>query len=177
MEASTNQAVFQDVMVDIETLGNGSKAVITSIGAVLFNGDGLGHTFYSRVCPQSCVDVGLELDVSTIIWWLKQSDAARAEFQGASRPLQEVLADFAIFLPQGVRVWGNGATFDNVIVGNAYKACGLHQPWGFWNDRCYRTIKNQYPNVPIGRTGTHHHALEDAKSQALHLLLIGCPLL
>jgi exodeoxyribonuclease VIII len=44
--------------------------------------------------------------------------------------------------------------------------------WEFWKDRCYRTIKNCYPDVPFDRRGTHHNALDDARSQALHLIAI-----
>jgi exodeoxyribonuclease VIII len=37
-------------------------------------------------------------------------------------------------------MFGNGASFDNVILGEAYKRCGLKVPWNFWNDRCLRTL-------------------------------------
>lgn len=51
------------------------------------------------------------------------------------------------------------------------RAAGLEQPWAFWNDRCYRTLKAR-SELKIARTGTHHNALDDAKSQALHLITI-----
>ena len=66
-------------------------------------------------------------------------------------------------------VWGNGATFDNVILSNAYKAAGMEQPWKFWDDRCYRTVKGLLPDIKIERLGTHHNAVYDAMSQARHL--------
>lgn len=158
------------VMVDLETLGNGSNAVILSIGAVEFDPDTdtLGREFYVLVDPQSCVDAGLQVDVGTVVWWMKQSDQARSAFNRKGYPLDEALAHFTDWYPAGAPLWGNGATFDNVIMTNAYKACGMDQPWKFWDDRCYRTLKNLLPNITLDRKGTHHNALDDAKTQAVH---------
>jgi exodeoxyribonuclease VIII len=44
------------------------------------------------------------------------------------------------------------------------------QPWRHWNDRCYRTVKSLYPDVKLERVGTHHNAVDDAESQARHLI-------
>jgi exodeoxyribonuclease VIII len=164
---------MKNVMVDLETLGNGSNAVIISIGAVEFDETGLGREFYMRVDPQSCVDAGLKMDVSTVMWWMQQSDAARSAFKGPGAvPLDVALGEFSSWYPRGAALWGNGATFDNVILGNAYKALGGAQPWAYWADRCYRTLKNLYPHVKLDRNGTYHNALDDAKSQALHAIAI-----
>jgi exodeoxyribonuclease VIII len=75
---------------------------------------------------------------------------------------------FADWLPKNVLVWGNGASFDNAILAQCYRAVGMDFPWKFWNDRCYRTLKNLVLDVPFERTGTHHNALDDARSQAIH---------
>jgi len=69
-------------------------------------------------------------------------------------------------------VWGNGASFDNAILANAYHKTHLDLPWQYYNNRCYRTIKNCYPNIKLSRAGTLHKALDDAKSQAMHLIEI-----
>jgi len=71
---------------------------------------------------------------------------------------------------ENVRVWGNGAAFDNVILASAYRQANITQPWLFWNDRCYRTVKALSPAVTMQRNGTHHNALDDAESQARHLI-------
>lgn len=161
-------------MVDLETLGNGSHAVIISIGAVEFDPDTglIGRGFYETVDPQSCVDAGLKMDASTVMWWMQQDAAARAAFDRPGRHLNAVLLDFAIWFPEGADLWGNGATFDNVILGNAYRAVSFNRPWKFSNDRCYRTLKNLRPDIELVRTGTHHNALDDAKTQAQHAVRI-----
>lgn len=75
-------------------------------------------------------------------------------------------------MPKGVRVWGNGSDFDNVILRNAYAAIGSTYPWRYNDNMCYRTIKNLAPDVKMARQGVHHNALDDARSQALHLIAI-----
>ncbi len=164
---------MKDVMVDLETLGTGSTAVIIAIGAVEFCKDaGLGRSFYEVIDPQSCVDQGLKIDVSTVMWWMKQSDAARAAFDRPSRHLSAVLLDFATWFPDGAALWGNGTTFDNVILSNAYESARINRPWERWSDRCYRTLKNLRPEIKMDRAGTHHHACDDATAQALHAIRI-----
>ena len=164
-------------MLDLETLGTGNNAVIISIGAVLFDEDGISkNTFYLRVDPQSCVDVGMEMSVSTVMWWMKQSEEARAEFNKPSVSIEQALLSFRTWLVEhspnfGERkVWGNGVRFDNEILDNAYKKCKLETPWPYWGDACYRTLKNLFPEVKMERTGTFHNALDDARSQALHCI-------
>jgi len=160
-------------MLDIETMGNGSQAAIIAIGAAAFDLNGVHAKFYAQCSLESSVDAGLVMDPSTVIWWLKQSDQARAAFadNDAAPHLAIALSDFAQFCRDvGVdQVWGNGASFDNVVLGNAYKRNYLPIPWGR-ADRCYRTIKSLYPAVKLVRTGTHHNAVDDAESQAVHLI-------
>lgn len=174
-----SEVVVEEVMVDLETLGNGNKAVILSIGACKFFPEGQGvpddpsHRFEAFVDPQSCVDAGMQMDASTVLWWM---DPERAEARDvmianmeAAMPLSDALIHFAVWLGGDRPMWGNGATFDNVILRNAYKLAGLDCPWQFWNDRCYRTMKNRVPSVKMQRKGIHHSALADAVSQAEHL--------
>jgi hypothetical protein len=106
---------------------------------------------------------------------MKQSDAARAIYTNDKpKPkLPDVLAQLIDWYnSQDMPTWGNGSTFDNVILRNAFRACNYEPPWSYWNDRCYRTLKSQHPDVKMARTGTHHNAYDDAVSQANHLLQI-----
>lgn len=164
-------------MLDLETLGNKPGSVIVAIGAVKFGGGEILDSFYERVDAESCEAIGLQMDVSTVLWWMKQSDAARNEITQPGGKLSEVLMRFSSWLKDpDVEVWGNGASFDNVLLSDAYDRARLPRPWKYYNDRCYRTVKSLRPDVPLPRTGTHHNALDDAKSQALHLMQIQRPL-
>ena len=165
------------LMLDLETLGNSNNAVITQIGAVVFNTEnGIVDQFHIRIDPQSCVDAGLKMDVSTVLWWMKQSDAARAEFDKVQISLDAALKGFAEFCKRTIDkdsgVWGNGVSFDNVILSNAYKAVGQKQPWMYWQDRCYRTLKQLLKCIPAEEYGTAHNGLDDAIKQAHHLIKI-----
>lgn len=170
-----------DCMLDLETMGNGSNAAIIAIGAVKFNPGNrqIVDKFYSRVDLQSCMDAGMQVNASTIMWWLQQSEAARKEFTGTLPLLHTALVGFTAFMNKqtdqkemGNRVWGNGATFDNVILSNAYLALKMERPWSYRDDRCYRTIKALYPQVQLPKdTGLiGHRADHDAEFQAIHLM-------
>lgn len=165
------------IMIDIETMGTRPTAPIVSLGAVAFDADGVHRQFYRVVDLDSAVAAGAVIEPSTVLWWLTQSDEARiALTNDINEPLRDVLealADWVSGVPGGVSgVWGNGATFDNVLVAEAYKRLGMQVPWPFWKDRCYRTVKNMFPAVELVRERTHHHALADAETQALHLIEI-----
>ncbi len=163
----------QHVMVDLETLGTSSNAVIISLGAARFSVDGVSSTFYRRVDAQSCVDHGLVADVSTVMWWMQQGEDARAAFKQKGDTLPAVLQDFGLWVPKDACLWGNGATFDNVILSNAYKAVGQKTPWPYWGDRCYRTVKALYKHIEADPfTGVKHNAVDDAVHQARHLIKI-----
>jgi 3'-5' exoribonuclease-like protein len=167
-----------NVMLDLETMGNSKDAAIISIGAVIFYPEKmkLGSEFHSIVDLESSVSLGLTMNATTVMWWMGQSKEAREQFNSGSREqLQDVLFNFSMWLRRegGVYIWGNGAAFDNVILAEAYRRCGRAVPWSYRNDRCYHTMKGLYPGVPmLQRVGTYHSAIDDAKSQALHLMQI-----
>ncbi|APR05679.1 3'-5' exonuclease [Thauera chlorobenzoica] len=168
--------IYTNVMLDLETMGNGPDAAIVAIGAIAFDLEAgeLGPGYYNRVDLESAVQDGGVIDASTVTWWLQQGDEARQEIARAGGlPIAVALASFAEWMGQTTieaEVWGNGASFDNVILRSAYQRGGQPAPWAWWNDRCYRTVKAQRRHVPFERIGTHHNALSDATSQALHLI-------
>src|SRR5688572_21045121 len=166
------------IMLDIETLGTSPGSAILAIGAVKFGGGQILAEFYQRVNLKSCTQYDLKIDPDTVLWWLQQSDEARIEVTKEVRHLAMVLRSFGEWVEAAQHtemegepeVWGNGAGFDNVLLAVAYGRAGLTPPWKYWNDRCYRTVKNLYPDVQMERSGTHHNALDDARSQAMHLM-------
>lgn len=169
-------------MLDIETLGTAPGSAILAIGAVKFTKGDIYAEYYRRIDLKSAIAAGLNMDPDTVMWWLKQTDDARLEITREGCDIQDVLTHFAEWVwclhteaPEEVagweiEMWGNGASFDNVLLSVAYEKIGAPRPWKYSGDRCYRTIKNLYPEVQMQRTGTHHNALDDAKSQAMHLM-------
>jgi exodeoxyribonuclease VIII len=169
---------MDNVSLDLETMGTGPRAAIVAIGAAAFDLETgqLGQIFYLVVDLKSSVKAGLEMDADTIMWWMKQSVEVRAAIYPENRvTLLEALGYFSRWFidiaGKDAKVWGNGATFDNVVISSAYKACGLDRPWSFRNDRCYRTVRALHPEVADAPTGgTKHNALDDARYQATQLV-------
>jgi exodeoxyribonuclease VIII len=165
---------MSDIMLDLETMGTGPDAAIVAIGAVEFSDyERRGDHFYALIDLASSVAAGGIMDPSTVRWWMQQSDHARADITGKN-PLNIYMAlrrfaEFAASHGSEVRIWGNGAAFDNVILRQAYIRAGIEPPWKYSNDRCYRTVAATRKDIPIIRTGTHHNALDDAISQARHI--------
>ena len=169
---------MRDVMLDLETMGNGPNAAIVAIGAVAFDIEAgtIGSKFYKLVDLTTAVQCGGVMDAETVMWWVKQGEGARlglvADAAMHIRGALDAFADWLATTANGAqpRVWGNGAAFDNVILASAYRNAGKTVPWQHWNDRCYRTIKAQFPAIKLQRVGTHHIAVDDAQSQAQHLI-------
>jgi len=162
------------IMVDLETMGTGNEAAIVSIGAVKFDpmGAGVDDAFYVGVSLASSTAYGLKLDAGTVLWWMdKERDTARRALLASDFvDLPSALEGFGMWLGEkSLPVWGNGATFDNVILRNAYAKVGLDCPWSYRDDRCFRTLKNLAPGVESPEVGMLHQALDDATAQALHM--------
>lgn len=166
-----------DISVDLETLGRRPGCKILSIGAVVFTREGLGKEFYTALTTAD--QEGLHEDPETMRWWQQQSAEARSVFFDEQKlSFVSGLCTFSDWLrAQGFKrqlcLWGNGADFDNAILHLAFDAAGVALPWEFWNNRCYRTLKN-LPGAPklAKREGVYHNALDDAKTQALHAIEI-----
>lgn len=176
---NTTPPATADLMIDIETMGNTPGAAILSIGAVFIKDGKLAEEFYQHIDLESCLKAGLKMDAGTVQWWMKQSDDAReAITRETGFELSAVMFQFsnwAMANAEGaeVQVWSNAATFDVVLMEEAFRKTGTDIPWKYYGHNCYRTLKKRFPNVTKpAQTGIKHHALDDAKWQALHLINI-----
>lgn len=172
------------LMVDIETMGNKSNAVICSIAAVEFDlkTGATGKTFHRKIRIDSALKAGLKIDASTLEWWMLQSQEAREGlfkngFDGVS-DLSYVLRDFFDFVESlnglKIEVWGNSARFDLGILENAFNACNMATPWKHWNERCVRTLASFAPEVKkdMPFEGIKHDALADCYHQIKYSTII-----
>lgn len=158
-------------MVDIETMGNQSYSSIISIGAVEFDIDTgeTGRSIHINVDLQSCMDHGLIVNASTIMWWLQQNEQARNNFvnKDVIYSLPAALTRFAEFCNVEQEVWGNSARFDLGILQNAYNKVGKPIPWDFRKERCVRTLLSFKPEVKdkYNDFGVEHDAIDDCMRQ------------
>lgn len=168
----------KEIMLDLETLGNCQNSVIVSIGAVEFSldTDKTGLEFYEKVSIESCLEKGLQVNGSTIEWWLKQNEKARFEIGKNTDSLMNVLANFTQYFysivgmggtVESVNIWGNPASFDIGILSNAYDKCKLSNPWSYRNERDLRTLVTLHPEIKANwhNIGVEHNPIDDCKYQ------------
>ncbi|WP_437889315.1 3'-5' exoribonuclease domain-containing protein [Phytobacter sp. V91] len=176
------------LMVDLETMGSNPEAPIVAIGAVYFdpNTGITGAEFYQIVSLESAMEFGAKPDGATIIWWLRQSPEARAAITGGDAiGLMDAVDKFDEFVHdnsangiKSVQLWGNGSSFDNVILRRAYEQVGAELSVPFWNDRDVRTIVELgkaigiNPRHEIPFDGDMHNALADARHQVKYVSAI-----
>lgn len=168
---------FDDIMIDLETLSTDVDGCILSIGACKFNADEIGNNgFYRAITLQSNLDEHRTISPSTLLWWLGQTEKAKAVLTDAAAvPLGQALDELREWIGPNwdqKRVYGNGADFDISMVKHAYNR--QDTPWLFYNVRCFRTIKSSdaAKRVPKPVNAGAHNALWDAVAQAQHLQAI-----
>ena len=182
-------------MLDLETLDTGSNATIISIGACRFSESGVeeGSNFYQAVDTLGQVETwGRTVGIETQAWWNQQSPEAREVFGDPDRCMLDMaLKRFSVWFREAgpqvlsgsarpaddavvqAELWGNGADFDNIILGNAYEGVRQKKPWSYSKNRCFRTLKNLGIKLDAGagieRKG-HHNALADYAAAYLRRL-------
>lgn len=141
------------IMIDCETMSTNHNAAIVSIGAVQFDmetGLVLKH-FYVNIDLQSCIDRGLTLSASTIIWWMKQDKEAQNSLSNNPVHLDTALSWLDDWMDDcramECQIWANSPSFDCVILKNAFTVCGMPLPWNYWNERDCRTLVALAPEI------------------------------
>lgn len=144
-----------DVSIDIETLSSRPNALITQIGACLFDRktSHVSETFLANVSYEDVWDVSEEfhVDPNTVNWWLTQSDEARLSLSApAPTSINMVLDSLYQWLrDHGFKkqnrdinqlVWANSPSFDCVILQHAMRVFSIPCPWHFRQERDFRTI-------------------------------------
>ncbi|AUR95657.1 ribonuclease H-like domain protein [Vibrio phage 1.210.O._10N.222.52.C2] len=171
------------VMLDLETLGNRINPVIVQISAVAFTleGGSVSEEFNVLVDRESCENVGLETNESTLQWWSEQSKEAKSIVFDNSKDrlgIRNALQHFDRYLKSlkhygdNVYLWGNGIRADNVWLLSAYKAIGAEDPISYNQDLDYRTLhylSKKKTGIDFKKQtefkGVQHNAIDDCKYQ------------
>ena len=173
---TSTSRVRHHLMIDLETMGKNPDAPIISLGAIFFDpqtGE-MGPEFSKTIDLDTAGGV---IDRDVIKWWLKQSREAQSAILTDEIPLDDALLQLREFIDENscgfyVRVWGNGANFDNVILRRSYERQGIPCPWRYCNNRDVRTIVELGNSIgfdvrmTIPFEGVPHNALDDARHQA-----------
>ena len=168
--------------VDLETLALDDRAVVLSIGVstVSWLERDKSYILDSEVYLNLMGTVGEQMllgrtvDPSTVAWWAQSQQATAKErllkeesfysLKNAGDTLRQFLKAVS---PEKNRLmlWGWGSGFDCNKIESLFPELGVP----FWMHRCLRTVADLH-GVEVGRTGgTAHHALDDARNQAVVL--------
>lgn len=158
---------MKDVMLDLETFGNGKHAAIVQIGACYFNratGE-IGETFTVNIDARSSVESGAELDADTVYWWLSQPKEAIACVTADPQvKIVDAMNSLNDFLEKAACIWSH-ATFDFVILTETYRRLKIKTKFHYRTCRDIRTLIDlaqiDHKNPTLVRGGTHHNALDD----------------
>lgn len=177
-----------DVMVDIETLGQGLDATVFQIAGVAFDiKTGEEYSTFNMVAD---IEIGtINVDGGTLKWWLKTDrdllHKLLEEHSGVSP--REMLVNFYAWLNdltednRDLYLWGNGILFDNNILRHQIEGEVLKYPVFYRNDRDVCTIlelasvkegKSQWEiiNRHVDDDSDVHDALNDARLQVRYVV-------
>jgi hypothetical protein len=172
------------IQIDLETLAKNALSPILSMGAVAYTRrSGIFQRFEACFNLDEQFRAGRLPDGDTIMWWMKQSDEARAALYSKERQYKWVVhASFIDWFAhvqtapecddgKEVYVMGNGNDFDIAILDSLFEA---NVPWHYQKKMCWRTIANLYKDeLEYPEKSVRHSALADAEAQALtHLKLL-----
>jgi hypothetical protein len=168
---------MNDLMIDLETLSTAPDAYILSIGACYFDLETgqIGENFHVKTSFYDTSNHTGHISASTVEWWLNQPITAQdCLLSGEKIDLIHALFKLDDFIKPGTKtLLSNGASFDLVILRNAFNRNHLETPWQYWQERDTRTIVdiaeritgiNAKKTIPFN--GTQHDALADAMYQA-----------
>ena len=167
---------MKHIMVDIETLSTNSNGVVTTISAVEFELETgkTGVEFEIAIDIKEQINAGAIIDIDTVVWWFSQDEEA---IKSMLR-LKKFKVDIALQLfndwfdqidtsNNDIKLWGNGVSFDNVMIRNLYKRHDIEFALPFWCDNDVRTL------VTLGNIDTRsfdfkgikHRGIDDCKHQ------------
>lgn len=163
---------MKELMLDLETMGNTPQAPIVQIGAAYFKmstGE-VGDSMLINVHLADAIKHGAKPDGSTIMWWLGQEKEAQQTLSDKDIKMYRefnALVQFNKFVKKATRVWSH-ATFDFVIVNEAFRRRGIKSNMHYREARDIRTLTGLIPKEDrkeLEREGIHHNALDDVMYQ------------
>jgi hypothetical protein len=165
---------MKDVMIDLETFGNGNMSLIVQVGACYFDrhtGE-IGDTFSLNVDADTGLRHGFQMDGSTIYWWLQQNPDAQKSV--CAEPRYDIVVAMNMlndFLKKASYVWSH-ATFDFVIVMNTLKRLNIKPSIHYRSARDIRTLVDlagiNHRNYQ--RVGVAHNGLDDCIYQVKYVV-------
>lgn len=159
--------------IDLEFTALRQDAKILAIGMVVYSlADNRELTSYYQNINLDTQD-GV-IDNSTFKWWLAQSNEARQALLGTNANIADALHNINRLIEKYrvEAVFGMPSHMDNGILHLAYAKAGITPAWPYYRNHDQGTVRLLF-NMLKGydlllndyRTGEHHNALDDARTQ------------
>ena len=160
-------------MLDLETIGTSSRAVITSLAIVNIENP-KEFINIEGISIEDQLAQGAKIDGQTLRWWSTQDPELFKAQLTSEVSLTAAISATASFLNNFQTIWAKGASFDFPILKHMLGSLPHHpmSQWGKYRD--FRTMYQMYPNPELkpAREGSAHNALSDALYQSEHLVNI-----
>jgi hypothetical protein len=176
------------IMGDIESLGLDARTVVSQLAFVAWDQDDPESLIreveeYLPIQPQ-LTPLKRTVRADTILWWMRQDDAARKRFdRNSGEDFDELSALVNSYLSKmrqviesasDYEVWFKGPQFDAVAIESLAVDLGLQVPWAYDKVRDLRTMMKEAglgsQDLPMRAGLVAHHALSDCKHQVDQLL-------
>lgn len=156
------------LMVDCETLDIGERPVLLSIGAVVHDHEQIYNKFHVGIDAETAKVHGFTVSQSTLDWWDRQSEDARAAAFSGTYHIEMALKALVNFYKDNEcqEIWSKGALADIRWINNALDHFDIAKPWKYSREFCFRTLLKTLPEFEMPFEGTEHNALDDAIHQA-----------
>lgn len=168
------------LMIDFETPSTERTTAPLTFGAVQF---GMPMSialpeFYDKASLASVERRGFTISKETMEWWDKQDPVMRNEVFSGTQDVAELLDKFTTWCEtlygaenlKDIQLWSRGAGFDCEILQGVYMEIFGVYPFRYYNHFCQRTVEALMPPYivqSLRKQENKHHALEDAKYQAM----------
>lgn len=171
-------------MIDVETIGEDSTAMMISFAAVSFDVKfpSKKDVFYRNINLDSYKSYGNQftLDHSCIEFWMKQNEDVRLEAfaNPVKSDIKSAISEFAKWINEkskGLKIvmWAHGISFDISVIKHHFHVLNIPVPWKCWDIFDTRTLFqmvgfnfNHIGSVPINDVMySAHHPVGDCARQ------------
>lgn len=157
-------------MIDIETLSTSKHAAVLSVGVAVFDDNQVIDTNGWAV-DMAAIDG--DINPSTLAWWMKQSEEARAFSFGGKHHQLSIASELRPYIADADEVWANDPDFDLVILQHWWERMPRLGVWpvSFRKYRSVRTMtmlakRYHIATEHVWNGVTAHNPIDDAASQA-----------
>lgn len=161
-----------DVMIDIEAYADSPDSAPAQIALVFFDQHDPAFPFtefFFRPSPISSMRLGMQVAADTLVWWDDHDMEIHPQAgEPITRTLSEIAAIMRAHARSDIRVWSRGNSYDLSILKLLYKRTCMKLPWQFWMERDVRTWLERCRYESPRKN--NHHALQDARNQALDII-------